>query len=252
MRASLRLAVLLPALICLPLLALGQGADKGDKGMSDEAKTRKKMLDGKYLQGVFTDVSDDGDDKIALLKAEYEVKKANAEGQKKYNELYNQFRRERDKNRQKDLYNQLLAAAAGTYDVEKVPFEFKIKITGTTKIRRAEPPPKDPDNPKAKYTAAELSKLKGPGGLPGYPCELSDIKYGETTIQVTIDRGKDKGKTPAKTDTKTDKADKDKADKDKSDKDKDKDKDADEVYMATLIMIPPPPKEMPGNPFIGK
>jgi hypothetical protein len=249
MRASLRLAVLLPALICLPVLALGQlGADKGDKGMSDEAKTRKKMLDGKYLQGVVSgDITDEGDDKIALLKAEYEVKKANAEGQKKYNDLYKQFRAERDKNRQKDLYNQLLAAAQGTYDVEKVPFEFKIKITPSTKIRRAEPLPKNPDDPKVKYTAGELAKLKGTGGLPGYPADLKEIQVNETVIQVTVDKGKDKGKAPAKTDTK----DKDKTDKDK-DKDKDKDAEAEEIYTATLILIPPPPKEMPGNPFIGK
>jgi len=250
MRASLKLAVLLPALICLPLLALGQvGADKGDKGMSDEAKTRKNMRDGKYLQGVLIDVSDDGDDKIAILKAEYEIKKANPEGQKKYNDLYNQLRRERDKNRYKDLYNQVLQAAAGTYDVEKVPFEFKIKVTANTKIRRAELPPKDPDNPKAKYSAAELAKLKGPGNAPGYPAELKDIQQNETTIQVTIDKPKDKAKTPAKADPK-DKADK--SDKDKSDKDKDKDAATDEIYTATLIYIPPPPREMPGNPFIGK
>jgi hypothetical protein len=246
MRASLKLAVLLPALICLPLLALGQGAaDKGDKGAMDEAKTRKKMLDGKYLQGVFVDVSDEGDDKIAVLKAEYEIKKANPEGQKKYNELYNQLRRERDKNRYKDLYNQLVAAAAGTYDVEKVPFEFKIKITGSTKIRRAEPAPKDPDDPKVKYTAAELAKMKGPGNAPGYPAELKDIQPNETTIQVTI------LKAGSKSDPK-DKTDKGKTDKEKTDK-SDKDKDpAEEVYTATLIYIPPPPKELPGNPFIGK
>lgn len=244
MRVCLRLAVLLPALACLPILALGQvGADKADKGMSDEAKQRKKMLEGKYLQGVFTDVSDDGDDKIAVLKAEYEIKKANPEGQKRYNELLAQLKRERDKNRYKDLYNQVVVAAAGTYDVEKVPFEFKIKITASTKIRRAEPPPKDADDPKVKYTAAELAKLKGPGNLVGYPCELKDINS-DTTIQVTVD--KPKTKTPG-----TGKSDKDKSDKDK-DKDKDKDTAADEVYTATLIYVPPPPKELPGNPFIGK
>jgi hypothetical protein len=248
MRASLRLAVLVPALLCLPLLALGQpGADKGDKGAIDESKIRKKMLDGKYLEGVISDADLDGEEKTMTIKAEWEVKKANPEGQKRYLELKRQYDdayRRRDAGKVKELYGQLLEAGKLTYDVEKMPFEFKLKITPQTKVRREVLPPKDPDDPKAKYTAAEISKLKGTGGLPGYTADFKDIQINETIVQVTIDKGKVKT-APKDTPTKDKASDKDKAEK--TDKDP-----AEEVYPVSIIMIAKPPKELPGNPFLGK
>lgn len=245
MRAILRLVSLFPALICLPLLAIGQ-VPNPDKGALDEAKVRKKMLDGKFLQGVLLENEGEGDEKIAVLKAEYEVKKPNADGQKKYNDLYRQYVASRDINQKKALYAQCVEAAKLTFDVEKTPLEFKIKITKETKIRRAELPPKDPDDPKVKYSAAELAKLKGTGGLPGYAAELKDIEINETQLQVVVDKSKAKTPAPAKTDPK------DKA-KDKDAEKTDKDAAVDEViYPATMIMIVAPPKELPGNPFLGK
>lgn len=244
MRAMLRLAILAPALVCLPLMALGQVVPNPDKAAQEEAKVRKKMLDGKFLQGVILEAEGEGDDKMVTFKAEWEVKKANADGQKKYNDLLRAYRTARDAKQAKALYDQCVEAAKLTYDVEKMPLEFKLKITKETKVRRAELPPKDPDDPKVKYSASELAKLKGTGGLPGYLAEFKDIEINETPIQVTVDKSKVKPATPAKTDPK------DKA------KDKDADKDAaaaDEViYPVTLIMIMPPPKVLPGNPFLGK
>lgn len=239
MRAMFRLASLLPALICLPLLAFGQVVPNPDKGAMDEGKVRKKLLEAKFLQGVLIENDGEGDEKIAVLKAEYEVKKPNADGQKKYNDLYRQFVSSRDPNQRKQLYAQCVEAAKLTYDVEKTPIEFKIKITKDTKIRREELPPKDADDPKVKYTAAELAKLKGTAGLPGFVAELKDIEINDTQIQVVID--KSKVKAPPKVDPKA--------------KEKDADAAAVEeqpIYPATMIMITKPPMALPGNPFLGK
>lgn len=245
MRAMFRLASLLPALICLPLLAFGQVVPNPDKGAMDEAKVRKKMLADKYLQGVLIENEGEGDEKIAVLKAEYEVRKANPEGQKKYSDLLRQYQAaaaRRDVNQAKALYAQCVEAAKLTYDVDKTPLEFKIKITKDTKVRREELPPKDADDPKVKYTAAELAKLKGTAGLPGYVAELKDIEINDTQIQVFVDKSKIKAPAPAKPDPKA----------------KEKDKDAEAapeeqpVYTVTMIIITKPPMALPGNPFLGK
>jgi len=246
MRAMLRLASLFPALVCLPLLAIGQVPNPDKGGALDESKIRKKMLDGKFLQGVIIDAELEGEDKMMVMKAEWEVKKANPDGQKAYNELlkqYNTAYARRDAGQVKALYPKLVDAAKLTFDLEKMPFEFKLKISKDTRIRRAELPPKDADDPKAKYTAAELAKLKGTGGLPGYVADLKDIELNETQIQVTIDKSKIKAPAPAKVDPKAKEKDAEKAE----------DAPAQEViYPVTIIMILPPPRELPGNPFLVK
>ena len=59
-------------------------------------------------------------------------------------------------------------------------------------------PPKDPDDPKAKYTAEELKQLKGDDPkLIGYACSYDDLKAGQT-IRATVTRKRTDLKDPDK------------------------------------------------------
>ena len=226
MRAYFRLAVLIPALFfVLPVVAQKPSELLGEK--NDEAKYKAKIYQGIAKTGKFsckiTGLPDDleAEEKVFEVTVDYEVKKPNPEGQKKYNDILRQLRQTRDRNQYKKLYQDAVAAAPGTYDIEKTPFTFKLvhgmasaekkekgdkeektekgkaekakgekgekgeKTTSKTAakggpkvllIRREVLPPKDPENPKAKYTAKEIKELKGPGNYIGYTASLRTSK----------------------------------------------------------------------------
>jgi hypothetical protein len=268
----IRLAVLIPALAAMPLLALAQvvpNPDKGAKGALTETQMKKKLLDGKFLQGTLIEISEaeekaDKEEKkeekksekdkaekekpaerIATFKAEYVNKTLNKEAAQTYQKLRNDYigaLRRNDANAAKQIAEQAKGVFAVMYDEEKIPFEFKLRISPNTKVRRKELPPKEPgdDGKPVRYTPKEIAALKTSDGY--YKAELSDIELNDTVIQVYLDKAKPK--VAPKADPKA------KKEKD-ADKDAEKPED-DPIYEVKLILIMPPPKEVGGNPFVGK
>jgi hypothetical protein len=86
--------------------------------------------------------------------------------------------------------NNANAAANGFTDYVCVPID---DVT----VRRYRLPPKDPTDPKAKYTTEELKELKGDPKLIGYSAQYADLQIGQT-VRVTVCRQRVDPKDPDK------------------------------------------------------
>jgi hypothetical protein len=87
--------------------------------------------------------------------------------------------------------NGMNAAANGYTDYVCVPID---DVT----VRRYRLPPKDPTDPKAKYTAEELKELKGEDAkLIGYTAKYEELRIGQT-VRVTMCRKRVDPKDPDK------------------------------------------------------
>jgi len=87
--------------------------------------------------------------------------------------------------------NGMNAAANGYTDYVCVPID---DVT----VRRYRLPPKDPTDPKAKYTAEELKELKGEDAkLIGYAAKYEELRIGQT-VRVTMCRKRVDPKDPDK------------------------------------------------------
>ena len=96
-------------------------------------------------------------------------------------------------------------------------------------------PPKDPENPKVKYSAQELKDLKGPNaGLIGYVASVSDLEIGSTVV-VYVDKKWKAPMPPAK----------------KKKKGEEAAEEEEKPIPIFMIVIPKPPPEATGNPLLG-
>src|SRR5262249_47763853 len=115
------------------------------------------------------------------------------------------------------------------YKLEEKKVEVQVTAIDDVKVRQANPPVQFDEKGKVKrYTAKELSELKGPETkLPGYPAEFSDLRQNQY-VEVYLVKKKDAGRRPA------------------AKKDKDKDADTDllahvqpEVSMIVILVEVP-------------
>lgn len=285
MRFFVRLAVLLPALLLLPVVeAQNAKTDKDkDKPAVDEAKIRAGLLSGKdgYIQGKL--MAYDLDKKEFTVQYVHQTKKANPAGQKKLNQILAQARvlaSQKNQAALEQLRPQYMAAQTEAWDVTETPIVFECLGDKNMSFRTLQPPI-DPDTGKAKkLSAAEEKKAKGDDlKAPGYVFDPKELDN-EMIVRVYIDKAKYKAAAPAKDDKKDPKKDdkKDAKDEkkddkkdvkkvaivkdDKKDPKKDEKKDADKgdkdeekvVYPINMIVIVPAPPEAAGagNPFLKK
>jgi hypothetical protein len=238
MRSIIRLFLGMSALI-LVWSATAAPADLiVDPAAAEMAKYKAKLLSGQYIPGKLTALDVDKDEKSFTVQVPYQIRTPNAEGQKKYNEVYQQYAaayRAGNAGEVQRLYAALAEAYQAAFDVEDKPIDFELLGTSKLVVRRLTLPPKEPgdDGRPARYTAKELAELKGDAKLIGYKATLKDLET-DQYVRVYID--KSKLKAPAKS----------------------KDKDAPppeepSYYPITMIVIVPEPMPMlPGNPLLGK
>ena len=213
---TFRLSILLPALALFPLLAIAQA----QQGKVDTAKIRAKLLGAAYIEGKLTEVNEEKS--TFTFQYTHKVAKANREGQAKLAQITQQFNkalatRSTPLDQLKQLQEQGRAAYKAAYDIEETPIVFELKGEKNLAIRTLIPPMVD-GKPK-KLTPAELSKLKGAPGYPGYQATIKDLDTKEH-VRIYID----KLKKPAGKDVES------------------------TVYPITMIVIVPEPPD-PTDPF---
>jgi hypothetical protein len=248
MQRFLRLAVLIPTLTFLPVVAAQNAkTDKNAKPAFDETKVRSSLVNNKdgVIQGKLTMY--DLEKKEFTVQYVHQIKTPNKEGQKKLAAIIAQGRQAKDKATVERLRPQYEAALMEAFDVEEHPIIFECvgdkNMTFRTKVA-----PLDPDTGKVKkLTAAEEKKLKGDDPKePGYILDPKDLDN-DMMVQVYIDKAKLKALTPAKTDDKKDAKKDEKKDADKGAKDEGEKI----IYPIFRIVVLPPPAEGSGafNPF---
>jgi len=238
MRSIIRVFLAMSALM-LVWSAMGAPADNViDPGAAEVAKYKAKLLNSPYFLGKLTALDVEKDEKSFTVQAPYQIRTPNADGQKKYNEVYQQYGaayRAGNAAEVQRLYAALAEAYQAAFDVEDRPIEFELLGTSKLVVRRLTLPPKEPgdDGKPARYTAKEMAELKGDPKLIGYKATLKDL---ETDQYVRIYIDKSKLKAPAK-----------------KDKDKDAAPEEPSYYPVTMIVIVPEPMAaLPGNPLLPK
>jgi hypothetical protein len=242
MRARLRLAIVVPAFVCLPLLVPALPAQVFPKTapqpaapMLTEAQVRARLLAQPAIEGRIVELNiakksvtveyvhinkkavDPITAKIAEAKVQF-LKQA-------YDKVVEaKFQPAIDK-----LGEELSKAQKEASGIEEIPVVFPLRLDAETRLRNMSLPLDDNGKPK-KLTADEQRALKGDPRLPGYTATEDDLQM-DQTVRFTIDKAK--YRPPSKTA-------------------KDAAKDADEKpsYPITMLQILPPPKVAPGeNPF---
>lgn len=238
----MRLAI--RSLLCLAAVTLVWSATAApldnilDPGAAVVAKYKAKVLAGPYIQGKLISFDTEGEEKSFTVQVPFGISTPNAEGQKKYGEVYQQYAaayRAGNAAEVQKLYPVLVEAYKGAFDVEDRPIDFELLGTPKLVIRRLTLPPKEPgdDGKPARYTAKELAELKGDAKLPGYKATLKDLET-DQIVRVYID--KSKIKAPAK-------------------KEKDKEAEPEEpayFHVTTIIIVPEVMPALPGNPLLSK
>jgi hypothetical protein len=254
MRGIIRLTVLLVAIALLPISAAAPPKAPVKKEVT-EPEARKLLLAKPFIEGKISKLDIDGDEKTLTVKAAWQVKYPNAEGQRRWYDLsrrYQEALRNRNVEEIKKIADEAPGAALARYDVEETPVDFMLKCGKELKVRRLELPEKEAgaDGKPVPYTAKEKAALKGDDPkLPGYNAELKELDL-DVNVQIyLVKEKKPVGKEPAKDTSKDKAADKDKA----AEKEKPKEAEAEEVpvYSVAIIVIVPEPKVTGGgvNPF---
>ena len=184
MHCAFRLGSLLAALALLPLLALGQA----QQGKVDTAKLRAQQLGKAFIEGKLTEINEEKN--TFTFQYTHKVAKANKDGQAKLVQISQQFNkalatRSTSLDQLKQLQEQGRAAYKAAYDIEETPITFELKGEKNLVIRTMIPPMVD-GKPK-KLTPAELSKLKGAPGYPGYQATIKDLDTKEH-VRIYIDK----------------------------------------------------------------
>lgn len=234
MRAAFRLAILLPALLVLPLSA----AQVADKANVDEAQLRSKLLAGAYVEGKLTDVRSGGEDGVKLVTVAYQhqIKRKVDPGAVRKAEIlkkiYDKVVESKFEPAIQKFGEELNKAQQEASDTVVVPITFVVRIDADVKLRTLEVPLADNGKPK-KLTAEEQKKLKGDPRLPGFTASVENLEDGQL-VRFYLDRLKYRS-PPVKS----------------------KGKEGEEskaVYPLTmLVIVPPPMNSAPGeNPFFKK
>jgi hypothetical protein len=288
MQRLLRMAILLPSLALLPMLAVAQDTKdtKKDAAALEELKLRAKVLkDGAYIQGKLT--AYDNDERKFTVQYVYQKKatRPNPEVQKEIQKLAAEYRQAiiaKDKKKVDAIYAAGVAANARLYDVEEIPLTFEFVGDKNMIYRTLEVPLGDDGKPK-KLSADEQKKLGVDPRLPGIMLDPKMLDV-DMTVRVYLDKTKpipdplaatkkpDPPKTPEKKPeekkpeetkptvkvvTSTKKPEEKKPEEKKPEEKKPEEKSEKLVYPTNMIVVVPQMQggggAIPGgNPFTGK
>lgn len=238
MRSTMRLLLALATLMLVWSASAAPFDDLLDPGAAEVAKYKAKVLSGPFILGKLTALDVDKDEKSFTVQVPFQIRTPNAEGQKKYTDVYQQYAaayRAGNAGEVQRLYAALVEAYKGAFDVEDRPIDIELLGTSKLVVRRLNLPPKEPgdDGKPVRYTAKEVAELKGDAKLVGYKATLKDLET-DQYVRVYID--KSKLKPPAK-----------KA------KDAAPPEEEPGYYPVTMIVIVPEPvPALPGNPLLPK
>jgi len=239
MQRFVRLAVLVPALVVLPM-AVGQTAKVEPK--IDEAAITAKAIASGTVQGKLTAYNIEGAEKKFTIQYAHQTKKLNPAVQKQVNELAAKLRAasaRKNKAEVEKIRAQGNEVYARLYDITETPITLEFVGDKNLVFRTAEVPTDDEGKPKKDAKADPKF-----GGFP-YDPALLDVEF---IVKVVIDKDKYKVDDPkAKTDPKA------KPDPKAKDETKDEAKGEKVVYpISALIVIPPANGVGAGsvNPFI--
>jgi hypothetical protein len=187
---SCRLPLFWLALALVPTAADAQGTKPVKL---DEATLRSRCLAAQFIEGKFTKVDVDGDEKALVLTCTHENKKVNAKGYQRYVAAAQRFNAAlgirstalADLRKLKAAADQALKDA---YDVETIRVNFDLGVDDKTPTRTMKVPTDDSGRPK-KLSQAEMRKLKGDPKLPGLQARLADLDK-EATVRVYLDKTK--------------------------------------------------------------
>lgn len=206
-----------------------------DPGAAEVAKYKAKVIAGPYIQGKLASFDLDAEMKSFSVQVPFQIRTPNAEGQKKYGEVYQQYAaayRGGNAGEVQRLYPLLVDAYKGAFDVEDRPIDIELLASDKLVIRRLTLPPKESDDGKpVRYTAKELADLKGDPKLPGYKADVKDLET-DQNVRVYIDKSKIK---PAP-------------------KKKDAEAPEEPAYFTVtmIIIVPEAMPALPGNPLLPK
>lgn len=246
MQRFLRLAVLIPTFVVLPM-AGGQTAKEEPK--IDEAAIKAKAVGSGTVQGKLKSYDIDGAEKKFVVTYAHQTKKLNPAVQKQVNELAAKLRAaaaRKDKNEVEKIRAQGNEVYAKLYDVTETPIEMEFVGGKDLAFRTAEVPTDNDGKPKKDAKADPKF-----GGYP-YDPKLIDI---DMIVKVVLDPSKVKV-DDKKTDPKAKPADPKAKPADPKAKEETKDDAKAEkvVYPISAIIVIPPPEGAAGggNPFLLK
>lgn len=190
MQRLLRMAVLLPTLALLPILAVAQDTKKDakdpkDTATQDEAVARKSVIKAGYVQGKLT--AYDLAAQTFTVQYVYQKKaptpnpQVKAEIAKLAGE-YRQAMQAKDKNRVMQIYQQGVDANSRLYDITEIPVTFDFVGSKNMTFRTLELPLDDNGKPKV-LSAAEKKELGVDPKLPGV---LLDPKKLDQDLMVRV------------------------------------------------------------------
>ncbi len=196
MQRLLRMAVLLPTMALLPVLAIAQDTKKDakdpkDTAALDEAQGRKSAIKAGYVQGKLT--AYDLDTKTFTVQFVYQKKAPTANPQVKAEIAklaaeYRQALQAKDKNRAMQIYEQGVEANNRLYDITEVPITFDFSGSKDMSFRTLEIPLDDNGKPKV-LSAAEKKELGVDPKLPGILLDPKKLDV-DLVVRVYLDPNK--------------------------------------------------------------
>lgn len=177
MNRSLRAVVLLPALMLLPALAVGQTT----AGKVDAAKLKTKLLQQTAIDGHLTNINEE--EKRFSFEYNYEVKKPVAGGQAKLNAINARWQAALGKmttglDDLKKLQAEARAVYKAAFEFDVTPVPFELKGEKTLKVLTTVAPANK------KLTSTEQAKLR-----TGLPITLKDLDT-KQWVRIIIDKTK--------------------------------------------------------------
>jgi hypothetical protein len=255
MRATLRLTVLLSAVVLLAGPNVDLRSAPPPKKELTEPEMRQALLAKPFLEGKLVDIDRTSEEKTFTLKVVWQVKTPSVEGSRRFRQVRqdlinraNQAIQQKNQQEFERLRDEYAAAEAACYDIEETPLDFHLKATADLKFRRMELPPREtPDGKVMRYTEKEKAELRGKDTtLPGFKADLADFEDG-CTVRVYLEKKKAPAANPK---------DKPADPKDKAADPKEKPKEAteatpaDTIYPVVTILLMPEPKTPDAlNPF---
>jgi len=189
MRVALRLLLLLPAVLLLPLTAASQVEPVG----VDVAQLRAKLLAGPHVEGKLTEVRLN-DDEEGQLTVEYthlikrQVDPLAVQRAEILKKVYEKVLESKFEPAIEKVGEELAKAQEAASDTVRVPIPFVLLIDKSVKLRTQVVPLDDNGKPR-KFTPEELKKVKGDPSLPGYVATRRDLEAGNP-VRFILNRAK--------------------------------------------------------------
>jgi hypothetical protein len=192
------MAVLIPVLALLPVLAIAQDTKKDakdpkDAAVSEEAKLRDKAVTSAtgFIQGKLTAYDVDARTFTVQYVHQKKAAKANPEVQKEIAKLAAEYRQAlaaNDKAKAAQIYEVGVMANARLYDITEIPVTFEFVGDKNMVYRTLELPVDDNGKPK-KLTPAEQKELGVDAKLPGIILDPKKLDV-DVVVRMYIDKTK--------------------------------------------------------------